>query len=301
MISMLAGTALGTTYGVAKEASVYDIKVFTAGGYSTLSRIIAGFNHVAALKRANPSAKYVLNASFGGYTNTAVNQAVADLVAAGVVVVVSAGNDSSDACIKSPASEPTAITVGSTDRDDQKSWFSNYGSCVDLFAPGNAILSASNENDSASTTLMGTSMSSPHVAGIAALLLEVGLNPFTEITALATANVIPNPGPGSPNRLAYSIFSNPAPPTRTPTRAPTNAPASTPTPTSAPNPAPATLRPTRAPTHAPTSTPNPAPATLRPTRAPTPAPTPAPACNLLQQITKSVTSFFGRAEEPFDP
>ena len=162
--------------------------------------------------------------SLGGDFFAPENQAVASTVDSGVTVVVAGGNDNQDACRESPASEPKAITVGSTTRTDTRSSFSNFGTCLDLFAPGSGITSA--WGDGGTNTISGTSMASPHVAGVAALYLEAGLDPLTQITALATQNVISSIGQGSPNLMAFNNFN--AVPTVPTTSAPSVAPSQSP-------------------------------------------------------------------------
>lgn len=132
-----------------------------AGGSGSLAGILAGINHVVSKCSVSGSAPCVVNMSLGGGPSNALNQAVAAAVNAGVVLVVAAGNEASDACNVSPASEPLAITVGSTDIADQQSWFSNWGSCVDIYAPGSDIVSSFIESPTAFRSLSGTSMASP--------------------------------------------------------------------------------------------------------------------------------------------
>lgn len=202
----VAGTAGGTRYGVAKGARLIAVRVLGCGGSGTWSQIIAGINWVTA--DHDPGELAVANMSLGGAYNSSVNTAVANSIADGVVYAVAAGNSSANACNYSPASVSAAITVGATQSNDQRASFSNYGSCVDIFAPGVNVLSAWHTSNTATATLSGTSMASPHVAGAAARVLQ--RNPTytpaqvaSYLMSNATTGVVGNPGSGSPNRLLY--------------------------------------------------------------------------------------------------
>lgn len=199
----VAGTAAGTTYGIAKQATVYGVRVLDCAGSGANSAVIAGIDWVAE----NAQMPAVANMSLGGGASTALDDAVRAAVDAGVVMVVAAGNDDADACGGSPNRVAEAVTVGSTTINDDRSSFSNRGSCVDLFAPGSDITSAWYENDTQTNTISGTSMASPHVAGAAALLVDEGAGDVRAVFDLliddATSDVLNGIGSGSPNRLLY--------------------------------------------------------------------------------------------------
>ena len=202
----VAGTAAGQSFGVAPDATIVPVKVLDCYGSGTLAGVVAGIDWMVGHHQAGVPA--VANMSLGGSTSVALNEAVARAVADGITVVVAAGNSARDACTASPASEPVAVTVGATDRYDSRASYSNYGSCVDIFAPGSSILSAGIDDANDEATLSGTSMASPHVAGAAALLLESAptLAPADVarlLTAAATRNIVNGVGAGSPNLLLY--------------------------------------------------------------------------------------------------
>lgn len=198
----VAGTAAGSTYGVAKQANVVPVRVLNCYGSGSTSAVIAGIDWVAG----NHQKPAVANLSLGGFTSTALDTAVANAVDAGVTMVVAAGNDNANACNGSPNRVPEALTVGATTHQDQRSSFSNFGACVDLFAPGSDITSAWYQSDTQTASLNGTSMAAPHAAGAAALYL--GANPSATPGAVNVALVddtvtgaISNAGNQSPNRL----------------------------------------------------------------------------------------------------
>jgi subtilisin family serine protease len=164
----VAGTVGGTTYGVAKGVSLVSVRVLDCGGSGSVSGVVAGLDWIAA----NASGPSVVNMSLGGSSSETLNDAVARLVAGGAFVVVAAGNSSADACRFSPSGAPDAFTVASTDNTDRRSSFSNWGPCVDIFAPGRNITSAFPTSNTATAITSGTSMAAPHVAGAAALVLE---------------------------------------------------------------------------------------------------------------------------------
>jgi len=201
----VAGTIGGTTYGVAKSVRLYAVRVLDCAGSGTNSGVIAGVDWVTA-NRVRPA---VANMSLGGSASSALDTAVNNSISSGVTYAVAAGNDNANACNYSPARTAAAITVGSTTSSDARSSFSNYGSCLDVFAPGSSITSAWSTSDTATNTISGTSMASPHVAGVAALYLQgnTGAAPSTVRDAIvntATTNVVTGAGTGSPNRLVYS-------------------------------------------------------------------------------------------------
>jgi subtilisin family serine protease len=173
----VAGTVGGTTYGVAKNVALVAVRVLDCGGSGSWSGVIAGIDYVAQQKAGNPSTPMVANMSLGGGANTSVDDAVNNLISAGVTTVVAAGNGNQagraqDACNYSPARVPDALTIGATDATDTKTSWSNYGNCVDWFAPGRSITSAWIGGDSEIRTISGTSMAAPHTAGVAALYLS---------------------------------------------------------------------------------------------------------------------------------
>ena len=210
----VAGTVGGTTYGVAKGVTLHPVRVLDCDGSGNSSGVIAGIDWVAA-NRVLPA---VANMSLGGGADAAIDTSVANLSNAGVTVVVAAGNGGVDACGFSPARAPSAITVGSTTSTDAASSFTNWGTCLDIFAPGSSITSSWNTGNTATNTISGTSMASPHVAGAAALYLAS--NPSATPAAVRNAlvaNATPNkvtsiPGSGSPNLLLYTLGSAPPPP-----------------------------------------------------------------------------------------
>ncbi|MFM7745182.1 MAG: S8 family serine peptidase, partial [Actinomycetota bacterium] len=227
----VAGTAAGQTFGVAPDATIVPVKVLDCYGSGTLAGVVAGLDWMVTHHQAGVPA--VANMSLGGSTSVALNQAVARAVADGITVVVAAGNSALDACKASPANEPLAVTVGATDRYDSRASYSNYGTCVDIFAPGSSVLSAGIDDANDDATLSGTSMASPHVAGAAALLLELApsLAPADVARLLTTAasrNVIRDIGTGSPNLLLYIGSAGQSGTTTPSTEAPTTTTSTTP-------------------------------------------------------------------------
>lgn len=202
----VAGTVGGTTYGVAKAVTLVPVRVLDCRGSGTSSGVIAGMDWVAA----NATRPAVANMSLGGGADAATDTAVARMVSAGITTVVAAGNENVNACTSSPARAASAITVAASTFGDARASFSNYGSCVDLFAPGQSITSAWIGGTTATNTISGTSMASPHVAGVAALYLQgnPSASPSTVTGALvgnATSNVVSGAN-GSPNRLLFSSY-----------------------------------------------------------------------------------------------
>ncbi|MFI7237082.1 S8 family peptidase [Streptomyces cyaneofuscatus] len=200
----VAGTVAGTAYGVAKKAKIVGVRVLNNSGSGTTAGVVAGIDWVTA----NAVKPAVANMSLGGGADSVLDAAVRRSIASGVTYAVAAGNETTDASTKSPARVAEAITVGSTTNTDARSSFSNYGSIVDIFAPGSSITSSWHTGDSATNTISGTSMASPHVAGAAAIYLadNPGSTPAqvsAGLVAAATPGVVGSPGTGSPNRLLY--------------------------------------------------------------------------------------------------
>ena len=198
----VAGTVAGTSYGVAKKAKIVAVRVLDNSGSGTTAQVVAGIDWVAA-HAVKPA---VANMSLGGGADSTLDAAVRGAISAGVTFAVAAGNDNANASNYSPARVTEAITVGSTTSTDARSSFSNYGSVVDIFAPGSSITSSWNTSDSATNTISGTSMATPHVVGAAAVYL--GDNPTATPAQVATGlinnsstGVVTSPGTGSPNRL----------------------------------------------------------------------------------------------------
>ncbi|HKP77173.1 MAG TPA: S8 family peptidase [Longimicrobiaceae bacterium] len=205
----VAGTAAGSTYGVAKGATVVSVRVLDCNGSGTWSAVIAGVDWVTA----NHVSPAVANMSLGGGGNSSLDTAIGNSIAAGVAYVVAAGNDNGDACYYSPARISAVVTVAASTSNDERSWFSNYGRCVDLYAPGSGITSAWYTSSTATNTLNGTSMASPHVAGVAALYLQGNptATPATVVAAVVNSaflNKLTGAGTGAPNnRLVNSTLS----------------------------------------------------------------------------------------------
>lgn len=210
----VSGTVGGATYGVAKNVTLVAVRVLDCAGSGTNSGVIAGVDWVTSDHAAGAPA--TANMSLGGGVSAALDTAVRNSIADGVTYAVASGNSNADACTSSPARVAEAITVNASTTSDARATFSNFGTCTDIFAPGEGITSAWYNSDTATNTISGTSMATPHVAGVAALYLETNktATPSTVWAAIrdsATANVITSVA-GSPNLLLYSPLTVSAPP-----------------------------------------------------------------------------------------
>ncbi|MEO6528087.1 MAG: S8 family serine peptidase [Gemmatimonadaceae bacterium] len=209
----VSGTVGGATYGVAKQVKLYAVRVLDCAGSGTTSGVIAGVDWVTA----NHLSPAVANMSLGGSVSTALDQAVRNSISSGVTYALAAGNSNADACNSSPSRTLEALTVGASNISDVRSSFSNWGSCLDIFAPGESITSAYGGSDNQTAVLSGTSMASPHVAGAAALYLQLNPNASPSavgaaLTSNATTGKISTPGSGSVNRLLNVSFIGGTPP-----------------------------------------------------------------------------------------
>jgi subtilisin family serine protease len=227
----VAGTAAGVSFGAAKAATIVPVRVLDCSGSGSISGVIAGLDWITSQLDGSPA---VVNMSLGGSPSSTLDAAVRNVISRGVTVVVAAGNSNTDACNTSPARVSEAVTVAASDRSDVRASFSNFGRCVDIFAPGVSIPSAWHTSPTASTQLSGTSMAAPHAAGAVAMLvaLEPGLSPAaveSRLTSSATTGTLSAIGSGSPDRLLYvtQTTSEPAP---APTPEPAPEPSPQPTP-----------------------------------------------------------------------
>ncbi|MEV4919315.1 S8 family serine peptidase [Streptomyces tirandamycinicus] len=198
----VAATIAGAAHGVAKKAKIVAVRVLDDSGSGTTEQVVAGIDWVAA----NHQGPSVANMSLGGGADPALDEAVQKAIASGVTFGVAAGNESSDAGQGSPSRVTEAITVASSTKDDKQSAFSNFGSVVDLYAPGSDITSAWNDGDEGTKTISGTSMATPHVVGAAAVYLAGHRDATPDqvakaLTDAATPDKIGNPAEGTPNKL----------------------------------------------------------------------------------------------------
>jgi subtilisin family serine protease len=213
---------------VAKDVELVAVRVLNCSGSGTTSGVIAGVDWVTQ----NHKKPAVANMSLGGGASTALDNAVNNSIAAGVTYAIAAGNSNANACNASPARVANAITTGATTSTDARASYSNYGSCLDIFAPGSSITSAWHTGTGATNTISGTSMATPHVAGVAALYLQgnPGATPAAVANAIvgsATTGQVTGAGTGSPNRLLFAHLTTdggspppPPPPPPPPTGAP---------------------------------------------------------------------------------
>jgi subtilisin family serine protease len=215
----VSGTIGGLQYGVAKNVRLVGVRVLDCDGSGTTAQVVAGIDWAMKNHQSTHNLA-VANMSLGGSTDAAIDTAVKNAIASGITFGVAAGNDggflgdllgSSNACNHSPSRVATALTVAATDSTDTKASYSNYGSCVDLFAPGTNIKSDWMGSSTATNTISGTSMATPHVVGVAALYLSghTTATPATVASALtggATNGVVKSPGSGTPNKLLFEAL-----------------------------------------------------------------------------------------------
>ena len=202
----VASTIAGSTYGIAKQAKIVAVRVLNNAGSGTTAGVVAGIDWVTA----NHSGPSVANMSLGGGASTAIDTAVRNSISSGVTYAVAAGNSSANASSYSPARVTEAITVGATTNTDARASYSNYGSVLDIFAPGSSITAGWYTSDTATNTISGTSMATPHVAGAAAVYLagHTSATPAqvaSALTAGAVTGKVTSPGTGSPNRLLQIV------------------------------------------------------------------------------------------------
>jgi subtilisin family serine protease len=201
LTTLCTGIIGSQTYGVAKGVTLHSVRVLDGDGGGTYAGLIAAVDFVRMEKENNKDVKMIANLSLGGSYYSKLNDAVQSAANAGVVFIVAAGNSNVDACRISPAGASAAITVGATSNSDSRSYFSNYGPCVDLFAPGENLESLS-ATPGVTNIYSGTSMAAPVVSGIAAIYLQAGKS-ASDMLNDAIPNVITNAGSGSPNQMIY--------------------------------------------------------------------------------------------------